>query len=60
MEENYKTELNTIIEHQETIIINQEATQTILNTTLTYLVVIAVLIVSNMIHHLFDAVYKRK
>lgn len=57
---NYQEEFNTLIEHQETIITNQETLQETLNTSLTYIVVIAVLIASNMIHHLFDAVYKKK
>ena len=57
---NYQEQFNTLIEQQETIITNQEATQDILNTSLTYIIAIAVLIAANMIHHLFDSVYKRK
>lgn len=57
---NYQEEFNTLIEHQETIITNQETLYETLNTSLTYIVVIAILIASNMIHHLFDAFYKRK
>lgn len=56
----YTNDFKTLIEQQETIIINQETLQDTLNTSLIYIITISVLIASNMIHHLFDAVYKRK
>lgn len=56
----YTEQFNTIIEQQQTMIENQELLQECQDTSLIYIVAIGILIASNMIHHLFDAVYKRK
>lgn len=56
----YTNEFQTIIDQQQTIIENQELLLKCQDTSLIYIVVIGILIASNMIHHLFDSVYKRK